>query len=179
MVELGGYIGYSALLFGNAVRKAGGQRYWSLEKSPLFAAVARSLVDLAGLADVVQIEVGASGESLERLHRQGVLEKAEMMFLDHHKPSYTADLKLTEELGIVGQGTILVADNIILPGNPPYLEYVRSTVHEKREKAGKGNAETVGGRGNPDLRYKSSMIKSFEPSGMEVNTSMRALKDSH
>jgi catechol O-methyltransferase len=169
MVELGGYIGYSALLFGNAVQKAGGHRYWSLEKSPLFAAVARSLVDLAGLAEVVRIEVGASGESIERLHRQGMLGKVEMMFLDHHKPSYTADLKLAEGLGIVGQGTTLVADNVILPGNPPYLEYVRSTVEEKREKAGKGNADGAGGRGNPDLRYQSRMVKCFEPSGMEVN----------
>ncbi len=39
VVELGGYIGYSSLLFGDAVRKAGGKHYYSLERNPEFAAV--------------------------------------------------------------------------------------------------------------------------------------------
>ncbi|KAI6891526.1 hypothetical protein KC355_g21167, partial [Hortaea werneckii] len=30
MVELGGYIGYSTILFGDAVKKAGGKQYFSL-----------------------------------------------------------------------------------------------------------------------------------------------------
>lgn len=31
------------------------------------------------------------------------------------------------------QGTILVADNVVKPGNPAYLSYVRSTPSQKRE----------------------------------------------
>jgi catechol O-methyltransferase len=60
MVELGGYVGYSCILFGDAVRKAGGKRYISLERSPEFAAVVASLVDLAGLSDIVKVVVGSS-----------------------------------------------------------------------------------------------------------------------
>lgn len=30
------------------------------------------------------------------------------------------------------QGTIIVADNVVKPGNPPYLSYVRSTPSQKR-----------------------------------------------
>jgi catechol O-methyltransferase len=31
IVELGGYVGYSALLFGDALKRCGGKRYYSLE----------------------------------------------------------------------------------------------------------------------------------------------------
>lgn len=34
MIELGCYMGYSAILFGDAVRRNGGERYLSLELNP-------------------------------------------------------------------------------------------------------------------------------------------------
>ncbi|KXT09618.1 hypothetical protein AC579_870 [Pseudocercospora musae] len=190
MVELGGYIGYSCILFGDAVRKAGGQRYYSLERSPEFAAVIMALVNLAGLSDIVKVEVGSSDASIARLHEQGALTHIDLMFLDHYKPAYTTDLKLCEELKLITPGSVLAADNVIKPGNPPYLEYVRSSVKEKREKAkqtnGGGNAiderfgekqvaqyakriqkENLGHRtGNPNLVYDSKLVNSFEPTGV-------------
>lgn len=111
MVELGGYCGYSAIAFGAALREAGGQRYYSLEFNPEFGAVISSLVDLAGLHDVVKVEIGASSSSLRRLYADGTLTKIDLMFLDHVKPLYTPDLKLCEELGLIGPGSVLAADN--------------------------------------------------------------------
>lgn len=193
MVELGGYIGYSCILFGDAVRKAGGKRYFSLERNPEFAAVITSLVDLAGLSDIVKVIVGSSDVSIRRLHEKGLLQHIDLMFLDHYKPAYTTDLKLCEELKLVTPGTVLAADNVIKPGNPPYLEYVRSSVEEKI-KANKQN--TVNGvdtrfedrtakqyarregdakldetrTGNPKLVYKSEIVHSWEPSGVPVSS---------
>ena len=193
MVELGGYVGYSALLFGDAVRKASGKRYFSLERNPEFAAVIMSLVDLAGLSDVVKVVVGSSAESIKRLHQNGVLKHIDLMFLDHYKPAYTADLKLCEHLRLVSPGTVLAADNVIKPGNPPYLKYVRSTVAEKRElyeKGGNSEGDDTGFKehtknqyrnregeenssteikGNPNLKYESKLINSFEPTGVPVS----------
>lgn len=111
MVELGGYVGYSAIAFGAAFREAGGKKYYSLEYSPEFGAVVASLVDLAGLRDTVQVVIGASSSSLRRLHADGTLKKIDLLFLDHMKPLYTVDLKLCEELGLVGPGSVLAADN--------------------------------------------------------------------
>jgi len=163
MVELGSYVGYSAILFGNALKKAGGKAYYSIEKSPLFAAISTSLVDLAGLRDTVRVIVGTGEEGIMRLHKEGVLEpKVDMFFFDHHKPSYTPDLKVCERLGLVGVGTVLVADNMIQPGNPAYMAYVRASVAEKRE-LDKESTE----KGNPNLQYRSQFIKSFDPSGDE------------
>ncbi|KAJ9616970.1 hypothetical protein H2200_000691 [Cladophialophora chaetospira] len=190
MVELGGYVGYSCILFGDAVRKAGGRRYFSLERNPEFAAVISSLVDLAGLGDIVKVIVGSSDDSIRRLHAKGALENIDLMFLDHYKPAYTTDLKLCEELKLVKPGSVLAADNVIKPGNPPYLEYVRSSVDQKKQaNASSGTVNGVDSRfadrtakqyfkregeakldekrvGNPLLVYESKLVHSFEPSGV-------------
>lgn len=186
MVELGGYVGYSCILFGNAVRKAGGERYFSLERDPAFAAVIMSLVDLAGLSDLVKVIVGSSDESIARLTSSGHLKHVDLMFLDHYKPAYTTDLKLCEELGLISKGSVLAADNVIKPGNPPYLKYVRSSIAEKVKDAGQGGATKLDGiaetnvkmyekrygkakfsesKGNPNLKYDSKLINSYEPTG--------------
>ncbi|EME85166.1 uncharacterized protein MYCFIDRAFT_187864 [Pseudocercospora fijiensis CIRAD86] len=199
-VELGGYVGYSAILFAEALRKVGGQKYYSLERNPEFAAVLLALVDLAGLSDIVKVEVGSSDASIQRLHSSGHLQHIDMLFLDHWKPAYVTDLKLCEELRLIKPGSILVADNVISPGNPPYLEYVRSTVAEKREKARTPqgadaiqglfspkqvelyknrvpNGELADSIGNPSLVYESELIEGFEPTGeadaLEVSRCIR------
>lgn len=154
MVELGGYIGYSCILFGAALRDASGPgaKYYSLERNPEFAAVIMCLVELAGLRDVVQVVVGSSEESLRRLKGEGAFaiggqgngtakgttnghasgDRIDLMFLDHFKPAYRTDLQLCEELGLIQKGTVLAGDNCIEPGNPAYLEYVRATPAQKR-----------------------------------------------
>jgi len=120
MIELGGYIGYSTILFAAAARKANpAARYFSFERNPEFAAVISSLVDLAGLRDTVRVVVGPSDEGIVRAKQEGLLgAQIDMMFLDHYKPAYTTDLKLCEQLGLVGKGTVLAADNVVTPGNP-------------------------------------------------------------
>jgi catechol O-methyltransferase len=155
-VELGGYIGYSCILYADAVRKAGGKRYFSLERDPVFGAVIASLVDLAGLSDLVKVIIGSSAVSIQRLHNEGTLKHVDMMFLDHYKPAYKTDLKLCEELKIVTPGTVLAADNVIAPGNPPYLEYVRSSVAEKRKAADASSDES-----NPDARFADRTSKQY------------------
>lgn len=156
-----------------------------------------ALVYLAGLSDTVKVEIGSSDASLKRLHASGhFTTKIDLMFLDHYKPAYTTDLKLCEELGLVSPGSVLAADNVIKPGNPPYLEYVRSSVETKREKNAKAKAkkkeangdindiEAFADRavqqykkriekeelgvavGNPNLVYESQLVNSFEPTGV-------------
>ncbi|KGQ01373.1 hypothetical protein PAAG_11954 [Paracoccidioides lutzii Pb01] len=195
MVELGGYVGYSAILFGDAVRKAGGKRYYSLEKDPVFGAVSTLLLNLAGLGDFVQVIIGPSDISLYNLHRSGTINRIDLLFLDHYKPAYVVDLKLCEQLGMIVPGSILAADNVISPGNPPYLKYVRSNVEEKRHEAAsnpaacrgydlRGFSKSIINRygisgekamtavsisGNPNLIYESRLVNSFEPTGEPRN----------
>lgn len=161
-VECGAYVGYSAIAFGAAVKEAGGKRYWSLEHNAEFAAVTTMLVDLAGLSDLVKVVVGAVSDSVTRLHKEGKLKKIDFLFLDHLKHLYTTDLKLCEELGVVGPGSVYAADNVVKPGNPEYLEYVRSGVGKKRDRT----QITSGRKGNPNLIYESEFVEGWEPSGV-------------
>ena len=178
------------------MRRAGGRRYFSLERNPEFAAVIMSLVDLAGLSETVKVVVGSSADSIKRLHESGDLTQIDLMFLDHYKPAYTTDLKLCEHLKLVTPGAVLAADNVIKPGNPPYLEYVRSSVTEKQklyESDKKNGVETAGFgdrwkdqykkregeenldtemKGNPNLIYESKLVNSYEPTGVPVMTTV-------
>ncbi|KAI0517242.1 S-adenosyl-L-methionine-dependent methyltransferase [Xylaria bambusicola] len=164
MVELGGYVGYSAIAFAAALRECGGSVYYSLEKSPEFGKVIMNLADLAGLGEVIRVVVGPSSDSLRRLHADGSLTQIDLLFLDHYKPLYTQDLKICEELGLVKVGTVLAADNVIKPGNPPYLEYVRSSVEKKNEDLTKITESDL--KGNPNLIYESRLVEGWEPSGV-------------
>lgn len=193
MIELGGYIGYSAILFGDAIKKNGGQRYISIECNAEYAKVSRQLVELAGLSDVVKIEVGVSDGILRELAAsEERAQKIDLLFIDHYKPAYTHDLKLCEELGLVGPGSTVAADNVIHPGAPEYLAYVRRSVEEKRQLAGDGRSEdaatehpsnknwylkgeqkpaetlTTCVMGNSNLIYDSELIMSYEPNGIPV-----------
>lgn len=196
MIELGGYCAYSTILFGAAAREAGGEKYYSLERSPKFAANIETLVELAGLSDFVEVLVGPSNEGIKTLHSRG-LATIDMMFLDHYKPAYTSDLKLCEHLGLIKKGTVLAADNVIGPGNPPYLEYVRSNVEEKRLRLhqeakadtesferrhaaqyGKVEELSTEAKGNPNIVYESRLVHSFEPTGVPVSCNMGCVSDS-
>ncbi|PYI25889.1 O-methyltransferase [Aspergillus indologenus CBS 114.80] len=168
IVELGGYIGYSALLFGDALRKAGGRKYISLKVSPIFASVSAALVGLAGLSDTVEIMVGPCRNSLRALSKAYPSRGLDMFFFDHAKVEYTNDLKLCEELGLVSQGTTVVADNV--SRNPEYLEYVRASGAKKMKAADENKGLTMCHEsdmsvGRPDLRYETSVVHSIEPTG--------------
>jgi catechol O-methyltransferase len=151
-----------------------------------------SLVDLAGLSNIVKVVTGESHISLRRLHSEGVLDQIDLMFLDHLKSLYVTDLKLCEELKLIRPGSVLAADNVVKPGNPPYLKYVRSSPSEKREALKSNpylenndsrhqvNGENTSnkwelqstlhtpGRGNPNLIFESKFIEGWEPSGVPV-----------
>jgi catechol O-methyltransferase len=180
MIELGGYVGYSAILFGDAVRSNQGKQYISLEVNPENAAVANMLIELAGLREFVRIIVGSSNQSLIQLiQTDKKISQVELLFLDHWKDLYLPDLLLLEELNVLKPGvSVLAADNVIMPGTPEYLEWVRASPAQKRATAQKrklalsqGDDKGVGEEGavidpnriigNPNLVYESS-IELFE-----------------
>lgn len=157
MIELGGYIGYSAILFGDAVRANGGKKFYTLEKNPEMAAVANQLVELAGLRDVVHILIGSSDELLVELVRERKeIDQIEMLFIDHWQELYLPDLWLLEEMDVLAQDrTLLIADNVIMPGAPQYLEWVKGSPEQKRaivEKLKPGSLKP-----NPNLIYETEV----------------------
>lgn len=125
VVELGGYCGYSAVLIASTIREWGGV-FFSLEFNDKFAAIARQIIDHAGLSKVAQVLVGPAAESLQSLKAKLAIEHVDFFFFDHWKEFYLADIKIVEHAGLLRKGSVIVADNVIYPGAPDYLEYVRS-----------------------------------------------------
>lgn len=158
MIELGGYIGYSAILFGDTVRAHGGKQCLSIEQNPEVAAVANQLVDLAGLRDHVRIIVGSSNEVLmERARSWQEIRHIEMI-IDHEKESYLSDLWLLEELMVMTTGNpTVVADNVIYPGAPEYMEWVQASPEQKREIMERSDIGTL--MPNPDLVYETTVTE--------------------
>lgn len=129
LVELGGYIGYSAILFADAMSRTGVKDpvVWSLEASQEYADIAAKFVDLAGLSHIVKIIAGPAEESLRRLKSNGLwAEGVDVLFLDHVEELYEHDLQVCEELELLRPGTVILADNALRPGAPDYVKYVRA-----------------------------------------------------
>ncbi|KAJ5598939.1 hypothetical protein N7450_000006 [Penicillium hetheringtonii] len=149
ILEIGGYVGYSAIMFGSAMRNTG-----------IFGPSLR-------LSDVVDIQEGPCRPSLQRL-AAGPSKQWDMLFLDHSKISYLNDLKLAEELGIVARGSIVIADDMRRPGNPMYSDYVRAdTATKKQAYLPFAGCLSDGGisLGNPDLVYQTKLLEGLEPTG--------------
>ena len=98
VVELGGYLGYSAILFADAMRSNASSetklQVWSLEMSPEFAVIAEKLIKIAGLSDLVTAVVGPAEESLRKLKEEGEITSVDMLFLDHAEELCVSDFKV-------------------------------------------------------------------------------------
>lgn len=121
VLEVGAYCGYSSIMLADALGPEA--HVTSIEISRTCVESAQANVDVAGLSDRVAFLRGPSTEVLATL--QG---RFDLVFLDHWKDLYKVDLQLMEERGLVGPGTIVVADNVGAFFDPDeYLHYVRSS----------------------------------------------------
>lgn len=123
LLELGAYCGYSAVRMGRLL--APGARLLTIELNPDYAAITQQMVDFAGLQDRVTVIVGASQDIIPQLKKKYDVDTLDMVFLDHWKDRYLPDTRLLEECGLLREGTVLLADNVICPGTPEFLAYVR------------------------------------------------------
>jgi catechol O-methyltransferase len=125
-LELGAYCGYSALRITRAAPQA---RLYSVEMSAANAENARRIWEHAGVADRITCVVGTIGDggrTLDALAAHGFEAGAlDFLFIDHNKDVYLDDLLSIEDRGWLHSGSVVVADNVLLPGAPKYRAYMR------------------------------------------------------
>lgn len=168
MIELGCYVGYSAILFGQELAKVGG-KYYSFELSDEYANIASQMIDLAGLSDTVKIIVGPTKNTLPQFteivnDRDRIATKNErpidFIFIDHAKELYVPDFRMLESLNLIGIGTVIAADNIIHPGAPEYHNYVNLTPQQRHEyNTTFVNPEGKNYIGRWNILYDSELVK--------------------
>ena len=73
---------------------------------------------------MITCHAGAIQDNEEFLKNHGPFD---MIFIDHLKKLYLPDLKWMEQRGLITKGTVVVGDNIIIPGAPDYLQYFRES----------------------------------------------------
>jgi predicted O-methyltransferase YrrM len=111
VLELGTLAGYSTIWLARAV-PAGG-RVITLEAEPRHAEVARANVVAAGVADRVEVRVGAALDTLPALVDEGA-GPFDLVFIDadkQHNPEY-----LEWSLRLTRPGSVIVADNVVRGG---------------------------------------------------------------
>ena len=111
ILELGTLGGYSTIWLARAL-PAGG-RLVTLEVDPAHATVARANLAKAGLADRVEVLVGAALETLAMMSDNGEAP-FDFIFIDADKPNYPAYLEAC--LKVSRAGTVFVADNVVRSG---------------------------------------------------------------
>lgn len=111
ILEIGTLGGYSTTWLARALPAKG--KVITLELSPRNAEVAQANFERAGVADRVEIRVGAGADSLKKMIATGE-EAFDFVFIDADKPGYLEYLRLTLELS--HPGTLILADNLLRNG---------------------------------------------------------------
>jgi catechol O-methyltransferase len=125
-LELGTYCGYGSLRIARAAPSA---EVVSVELSAANAEVAQRIWAHAGIGDRVHCVVGTIGDgglTLDTLtNERGVdAEKVDLLFIDHDKGAYLPDLQSILDRRWLHRGSIVVADNMLIPGSPKYREFM-------------------------------------------------------
>ncbi|RBP03568.1 putative O-methyltransferase YrrM [Roseiarcus fermentans] len=110
-LEIGALGGYSTIWIARAL--APGGRLVTLEADATHAEIARKNVARAGLADTVEVRVGAALDSLPTLEAEG-LAPFDFVFIDADKEN-NADY-LAWALRLSRPGTTIVVDNVVRAG---------------------------------------------------------------
>ncbi|XP_013800994.1 catechol O-methyltransferase [Apteryx mantelli] len=124
VLELGTYCGYSAIRIARLLKA--GARLLTVEFNPEFAAIAKQMIEFAGVQDKVNILEGPSEEIIPQLKKKYEVDTLDFVFLDHWKDRYSPDTILLQECNLLRKGSVLLADNVICPGAPEFLKYIRN-----------------------------------------------------
>uniref|UniRef100_A0A8C9HBU0 catechol O-methyltransferase n=2 Tax=Piliocolobus tephrosceles TaxID=591936 RepID=A0A8C9HBU0_9PRIM len=125
VLELGTYCGYSTLLIAQALPPGG--RLLTVERDPRTATVAEKLIRLAGFDEhMVELIVGSSEKVIPCLRTQYQLSRADLVLLIHRPRCYLRDLQLLEAHALLPAGATVLADHVLFPGAPRFLQYAKS-----------------------------------------------------
>jgi len=111
ILEIGTLGGYSTIWLARAL-PAGG-RLITLEFNPKHAEIARANIARAGLAELVEIRIGAALDTLPKLQNESS-EPFDLIFIDADKPNNSEYVRWAIKLS--RPGTLVIIDNVVRDG---------------------------------------------------------------
>ncbi|CAL9546725.1 tRNA 5-hydroxyuridine methyltransferase [Streptomyces sp. enrichment culture] len=113
ILEIGTLGGYSTIWLGRALPTDGSGRLITLESDAVYADVARRNLHRAGLAETVEVRVGAALDTLAALAEEGA-EPFDVVFIDADKPNNAHYLDWS--LKLTRPGSLIIGDNVVRDG---------------------------------------------------------------
>lgn len=107
VLEIGTYLGYSALCFAEGLRDGG--KVVTLDVNEETNRVARSFVERSEYADKIEFHLGPAAEVIP-----GLPESFDLVFIDADKPNYSNYYNLV--IDRVPSGGFIIADNVLWSG---------------------------------------------------------------
>ena len=104
-LELGSFLGYSAIIIAMFLPEAGS--LVSVDHDKDSVAASKEIVKYAGLENKVHFINSTSDEAINALE-----DSFDFIFIDHEKNRYYSDLLLMENLNLINKGGIVFADNV-------------------------------------------------------------------
>ena len=129
LLELGTYCGYSALRIARVMSEDA--RLWSIELNPANTGIARRIWNHAGVGEHINGVVGSfgdGGQTVAQLDGEHNFSEGglDFVFIDHDKAAYLHDLQHILDRQWLHPGSVVVADNVRLPGAPKYRAYMQA-----------------------------------------------------
>eukprot|EP00445_Apocalathium_hangoei_P087530 CAMPEP_0204216294 /NCGR_PEP_ID=MMETSP0361-20130328/78063_1 /ASSEMBLY_ACC=CAM_ASM_000343 /TAXON_ID=268821 /ORGANISM="Scrippsiella Hangoei, Strain SHTV-5" /LENGTH=415 /DNA_ID=CAMNT_0051181139 /DNA_START=13 /DNA_END=1260 /DNA_ORIENTATION=- len=126
-LELGAFVGYSAIRFARQVSALRGGLDLcgiSLEIDPIHVAVSRHHLDRASLSTRAEIWVGQLQDTMFRAVEVLGCESIAFVFMDQRGTTFHEDLAQLERMQALAAASQCTADNTLKPGSPVYLWHV-------------------------------------------------------
>jgi len=146
VLELGGFVGYSAIRLGSAVevkiavsQKSDGTtnisyarplRMVSLEKDGGCVRLATALLSQVGLTTSAEVWSGRAADILPRVLEECGAGSVAFAFFDHSGSAFHHDLAILEHLGLLAPRAVIVADNVLKPGAPLFVWHVHTNAYD-------------------------------------------------
>ncbi|CAJ1398900.1 unnamed protein product [Effrenium voratum] len=141
ILEFGTYVGYTSTRMALQVNAWGG-KVVTMEMDPVNATIAaqnaspdgslvlaRNHIEMAGLSQAVTVQLGHSDDALQLVKERYGEQSLDMVFMDQRGTAFHEDLRTLEQLNLLAENAVVVADNVLKPGAPYHVWRISTLPH--------------------------------------------------
>jgi len=115
-VEFGSFLGYATIKM--ARRLGSGARIVTFELDPEVACLAINLIVFACVDATIDVRVGDCSDLVPQLAGDLGKRAVSLVYMDHNQITYHQDLRQLESLGLLADGALVIATQVLKPGAP-------------------------------------------------------------
>lgn len=122
ILEIGTFLGYMTIRMARGL-PSGGQ-LWTVEKNPENYRAATEILAKALPPEQLNRVHAVRADVRDLLSSNQLKGPFDAVLMDHWKADYRTDLELLASKGLLMPGALVVADNVLFPGAPDFLDYL-------------------------------------------------------